>query len=171
MKLIRLTEGDLHDIVRECVYKIYSSLPLYEYAYNRSKFIESVDALMPQIIQNWCLIRYCRITKSDDKTINHWKSELTAHLKNLCVMQLKGGNKPSKRLKAVKEAFGLMDYFNRPEVIKMLCEDKFIEEGINPNTKESIATFEECFGELNNIASLIANFKYSKEANDYINAL
>ena len=171
MKIIRLSKNELTDIVRECVYRIYSKLPLYEYAHSRSAFIDRVDYVMPQIIVHWCLIRCARKTNKNLDNINHWKEEINGFLSSIGNLQLKGSNKVSKRLKAIYEAFGLMDYFNRPQVIKDLCNVKFGKEGFDVASNEAKETFKECFKSLEDIAKMIASYHFDDYANEYIESL
>ena len=62
---------------------------LFEMAYNRSKYQDSVIDLTNQIVENWCLIRYCSLYDKNNLNKNHWKTELRAYILKLNSMLVK----------------------------------------------------------------------------------
>lgn len=153
---MKLTYNDLQDIVRECVYRIYTKLPLYEYAVRRSEFVYRVSSLLPQIIENWCLIRYCTLT-GRERTKEHWKTELNAHMSNIGYLSVKGNNKAEKRVKAIYEAFDERDFVGDcSERIFLYIENKFTNEKINLSDGIVKQVAKECSEALDDIANAMA---------------
>lgn len=125
--IVRLTENELRDIIFEAVSKVYSKLPLYEYAVKRSKFVDNAWNLSHQILENWCLIRYSRMIGSE-RDVDHWKDELLAHMNNIGSQEIKSGNDYKLRVKAIKEGFGYGDLFGEADKIERLLQVKFKKE-------------------------------------------
>lgn len=61
---------------------------LFEITYNRRVYMDNVDSLARQILENWCLIRYCTLSNRE-QTKKHWQDELYAHITNLFQIRLK----------------------------------------------------------------------------------
>jgi hypothetical protein len=155
-KIINLTYNDLHDIVRECVYRIYTKLPLYEYAVHRSDFVYRVSNLLPQIIENWCLIRFCTLSRRT-QTKEHWKDELRAHMLNIGGLDIKGNNKVDKRLKAIYEGFNMRDLIGEcSDRIFLYIEGKFNKENIDINNNIVKQVVVDCNKALKDIALAMA---------------
>ena len=49
-----------------------------------------VDGLRFQLVENWCLCKYCSLFDRDNQNFNHWKIELRSVLKNLKMINIKG---------------------------------------------------------------------------------
>ena len=155
-KIINLAQNDLRDIIRECVYRIYTKLPLYEYAVHRSDFVYRVSNLLPQIIENWCLIHFCTLS-SREQTKEHWKDELMAHMLNIGGLDIKGNNKVEKRLKAIYEGFDMRDLVGEcSEKIFLYIEGKFHKENIDVNNDIIKQVVADCNKALKDIALAIA---------------
>lgn len=162
-KVIRLTRNDLHDIVRECVYKIYTKLPLYEYAVHRSDFVYRVSNLLPQILENWCLVHFCTLS-GRIQTKEHWKDELRAHMLNIGGLDIKGNNKVNKRLKAIYEGFEIRDLLGEcSERIFLYIEGKFKKENIDTNNNIVEQVVSDCNNAMKDIALAMAQPTTIKE--------
>ena len=55
------------------------------------KFISSVEFLQEQIIENWCLCKYCQMFDPSNYNFNHWRGELYAALDGVNDIHLKKG--------------------------------------------------------------------------------
>ena len=77
--------------IKEYMLNVIQESYIFEIAYNRKEIKKRVEALINQIIENWCLITYCSLY---DK--NNTKQELKAHLYNIYEMKIKGGNAKTK---------------------------------------------------------------------------
>ena len=61
--------------------------------------------MQKQIIQNWCLIRYCSLTNTKLDLRSHWCSELIGYLYNICEIKLKDDKSNKIKLKATKQQY------------------------------------------------------------------
>lgn len=163
-KYIRLTEKELDRIIEEKVNKKLSYL--MEYAIPRSKFIDNTSSLVYQIIENWCLVRYCTLT-SRESNKEHWAIELRAHMSNIGRDTIKGNDSYDSRIKAISEGFDAKDAFNGPERIMEIIKDKFKVETMYDNAEAVQQVAIDCSASIKEIIHHIAN--YAKEnMDDYI---
>ena len=159
-KYIRLTQRELNEIIKHEVEKQLQIL--MEYAIPRSEFIEKISNQCQQILENWCLVRYCSIF-GRTQTKEHWMSELGTAIMRASKGQIKKNNSYETRVKAIEEAFDWNDLPSSPEHIYDLVVDKFVKEGIV--TKDAYRIQDEdilkCSSDCNNaiptIIGLIAN--------------
>lgn len=102
------------------------------------KFISSVEFLQEQIIENWCLCKYCQMFDNENQVRNHWIEELHAYLSKLVGMKLKNGIDKSKHVRRLMvDEYELND---KSRVIEFII-GKFKEENISDMDKiESVAT-------------------------------
>ena len=65
----------------EYLVKCLSKTVIFEIAYDRKQFFQTVDNLVFQLVENWCFVRSCY----DKNNINkqHWQRELTVHISNI----------------------------------------------------------------------------------------
>lgn len=169
MKIVRLTEGDLKDIVGGVLSKIYRKMPLYEYAMKRDFFVDHIGNLLPQIFENWCLVRYCS-TVGRTYLKEHWRNELKGYLDTIFDMELKGNNSPIGRIKCVKEAFDDRDWYKNGKILKRIS-NKFSKERIDINSKEVASVVEECYNSLDEMARVIGTYGIDPSCEEYVNNL
>lgn len=125
-----------------------------EMAYTKSQFEFKLDNLADQILQNWCLVKWCDDNPKEQKSVNlrnHWASELKGHMKTIINTSLKSGRK-DKVIKNVlidrlelndstQVARRIRDKFNKEELSKYIntisqaCSDN-IEEICNVLSKD-----------------------------------
>lgn len=125
-----------------------------EMAYTKSQFEFKLDNLSDQILQNWCLVKWCDDNPKEQKSVNlrnHWASELKGHMKTIINTSLKSGRK-DKVIKNVlidrlelndstQVARRIRDKFNKEELSKYIntisqaCSDN-IEEICNVLSKD-----------------------------------
>lgn len=144
-RVINITEEELKHLISESVKNYLNSdkgAMLLEMAMERKAFKERVEHLLPQIIENWCLIYYSRITNTNAQLINHWKSELNTHISSVISYQIKGNNQPQKRSKVIGEIWDELDY-NLPNTISIIIRSKFLKEHLNVKSNEYFETCEQ----------------------------
>lgn len=104
-----------------------------EMAYTKSQFEFKLDNLADQILQNWCLVKWCDDNPKEQKSVNlrnHWASELKGHMKTIINTSLKSGRK-DKVIKNVlidrlelndstQVARRIRDKFNKEELSKYI---------------------------------------------------
>lgn len=155
--------------LKEYILEVISNSYVFEMAYDRKELKKRVESLLNQIIENWCLVRYCSLYDKNNININHWRRELQSHLFNIFEMSIKGGNYNSK-YNLISEII-----FNKREIttsnkISLIIRNKFRIEGIV--IKSDIC--EGCLENLKELISLISNKETpenSDELFDYIDRL
>lgn len=163
-----MKDEKLKKIIREEIEKY-----LIEYTDPRNRFIDRVDDLLPQLVENWCLIHYCTIMNEDVNQCvfkKHWETELRNIMFQMSMKKV-GNNKPQIRYKAFIEAFGRSELLDDVDVAYTLCIDKFEKENIswdnNPN-------YQQCINDLiankNDIINILVNFNRN-EIIEYINKI
>ena len=107
-----------------------------------------VDGLRFQLVENWCLCKYCQLYDKTSNNYKHWLSELKACINNLKFLEIKGTSSKRKTL----EKMLVKDYdYNDPYMINRIIIGKFHEEIITD--VHQINSVCECFA--NSIDNLI----------------
>lgn len=101
---------------------------LFEMAVHLKNYKTRVNGLRFQLVENWCLCRYCQLYNKDSQNFNHWLNELAACIKNLKLLDIKNGI--DKRKTLIKMLVDDYDY-NKVNMIVRIIEDKFNIEKIN----------------------------------------
>lgn len=162
-KYIRLTEKQLNTLVES---KVKEQLNyLLEYAIPRSKFVDNTSNLVYQIIENWCLIRYCTLALQEQNK-EHWATELRAHISNIGRDTIKGNDSYDSRIKAISEGFDSKDAFNGPERIMQIVKGKFKAEKIT-DTELIRQVILDCSSAIKEIVHHIANYP-NEDIDEYI---
>ena len=130
------------DISYEAMKNIYRKLGLVsfreqealnEMAMERKEYITFLKGgILKQLVQNWCLVRYCRIEPKFVTTCrNHWASELRAIAIDLSSYKLCKDNKQrDKKREATRKI--IIDYFeyNDIDTVARVIHPKFYDENI-----------------------------------------
>ena len=82
----------------EYIVRAIENTYIVEMAYDRKKFKDLINSLGDQIIENWFLIRYSRISNTKNELINQSRKELIGHIDNICKTTFK-----MDRRKAIEE--------------------------------------------------------------------
>lgn len=125
-----LTEKKLQEIVAKEVEKA-----LNEMAMPLSLYKDKVADILPQVIENWCLVYYCRISGTHQDLRNHWASELSAAMGKIANMNIKGGNHAVVRMKALFYVWNLYDYDTSEMVVSNVIWNKFRKENIDTTSE------------------------------------
>lgn len=150
----------LMNSLKEFLIETLSKTHIFEMAYDRKEFIRACDNLHKQIVENWCLVKWCKLHDPKNPTLNHWKYELHARCDNLYRMQI-----DSDKYKAIKQSFiknnELYDY----KTIELATCKKFEHECISLDTRyhEVIEEFVD-YG-LEKLMNLISNKKSNINTN------
>lgn len=142
---------------------------IFEMAYDRKELKKRVEGLLNQIIENWCLVRYCSLYDKDNINKNHWRKELQNHLFNIFEMNIKGGNYYSK-YNLISEIIFDKREITTSNKISLIIRNKFRKEGIAIENDIS----EECLENLKSIIELISNKETPENSDklfDYIDSL
>ena len=145
MKYIRTIEEMLDESVSETINRIGL---ITEMAVPLKKYKERVDGLRFQLVENWCLCRYCQLFDTENICFKHWINELEAVIENLKFLDIKD------RISKEKTLTGMLisDYdYNDSEMIKRIMAGKFKKEKITDLKKiESV-----CLDFANSIGNII----------------
>lgn len=109
--------------IQEYLIEKLSQTKLFEMAYDREQYVRNIDGIADQIVENWCLIRYCTIYDPTNPNKKHWKQELQSHCKKLLRSIVK-----VNKLKATQYALIDMLELDDPKQIRAIIYDKFKKE-------------------------------------------
>ena len=156
------------DISYEALKNIYRKLGLVsfreqealnEMAMERKEYITFLKGgILKQLIQNWCLVRYCRIEPKFVTTCrNHWASELRAIAIDLSSYKLcKDNKRRDKKREATRKI--IIDYFeyNDIDTVTRVIHPKFYDENIRSYEDEQLMAVQ-FIKELDVIIDMITN--------------
>lgn len=169
--IYRLTEDDLQSLVKKAIERhvsegldIASSVQsaisecramLNEMAFKRRDYKEKIDNVSAQIIENWCLVRYCKLFMDDKRCMAHWADELRGHLITAARYNIKGTSRSEDKEQVIREIWSDNDYYE-PKTIEYVIYNKFRKESIETSSKEFLQVIADCIGEFNGLIQLIS---------------
>lgn len=131
-------------------------LRAFEMALDKAKFQAVVSDHAEQVLQNWCLMEYCRCYRHDlADTYEHWRTELETHLNTIARKHIKGD-----KLKWTKQVMLDEEEFNNEESVFNACFIKFRKEnrnGLGMTEHEQHTVCSHCADEINNIIECMAS--------------
>lgn len=92
-----------------------------------------VDEFRFQLVENWCLCKYCQLFKPDCENFAYWIKELKNCIDNLKFLDINNGI--DKRKILAKMLINDYDY-NNPNMIERIIRDKFVIEDISNNDQK-----------------------------------
>ena len=156
------------DISYEAMKNIYRKLGLVsfreqealnEMAMERKEYITFLKGgILKQLVQNWCLVRYCRLHPKFVTTCrNHWASELRAIVVEISSYKLcKDNKRREKKREATRKI--IIDYFeyNDIDTVTRVIHPKFYDENIRSYEDEQFIAIQ-FIKELDVIIDMITN--------------
>ena len=124
-----------------------------EMAIKLGEFRNNSEGIINQIIENWCLVRWCDVYSNEltsKRLRNHWALELINHMLRINNIKLKGSRKDKALHNLVIKTF---EYDNSIEVANII-RNKFIEEGLE---KYVNIMSEECANNIENICNILCS--------------
>lgn len=121
---------NLENVIKTIIREELQNYLICEMAYSLKEYKEKSDNLIPQIVENWCLIRYSSLSGEYLNLKPHWKSELKSHLNNIRQMKLKTNNSSSTKQNALFNLWSKRDLDKDENTIYSHIYFKFEEEGI-----------------------------------------
>ena len=156
-----------------------TSTRIFEMAFQRRVYMKTLFNLRLQLVENWAMIRYCTLQKSNEEynnlidvsqTRNHWEKELRAHISNLYSMKL-----DVDKTRATEQELIEYSEFKNIDNIKEIIEFKFDVEGIlNDDDKDIIDEIAKDFVEygLDELIEIICKKKLSvNEIKEYLSCI
>ena len=134
-----------------------------EMAKSLSDFKQLVSDLSDQIVENWCLVKWCDTHPNELKSKqlrNHWATELKSYLYKISRERLKSGRKD----KVIKDEWIKHLELNDTYIISDIIRDKFEKEGLE---KYIYIVAAECAKSSSEICNVL-NSKSPKEIEDYV---
>lgn len=140
--------------IKEYLLEAIQNTYVFEMAYNRKKIKEVVENLYRQIIENWCLVKYCSLNPDSifNRTKNHWSHELSTYMFKIYNMGLKGGNSLAKRDLIQSVLIDDLEITTAKKV-QSICFAKFKTEGMDMQKE----VFEACVEDIYTLIELISN--------------
>ena len=98
MKGLKITESRLNSIIDESVENVLNRIGLInEMAVPLKIYKERVDGLRFQLVENWCLCKWCQLFNPKCENFVHWINELKVCINNLKFLDIKNGIDKKKR--------------------------------------------------------------------------
>ena len=151
-------ETRMRELIRETVERVLTEKKrgiIVEMPYPRGKYKDKVDAELPQVFINYCLVRYRTLTNTESYK-KHWKGEMRGHMYAISKYTLKGNDSIESRRKIFNEILSENDY-NMPQFMSLTVCNKFIEEQINIKSEEYEQAVIDCIKSIPDISKLILN--------------
>ena len=121
------------------------SVPLKDYK-------RRVDGLRFQLVENWCMCKYCQMYDPNNINYSHWMRELKTCINNLKFLDIKKGASKERTLNSML----IVDYdYNSVDMISRIMVAKFRKESINDTEIRNIvcAEFANGIGDIINVIS------------------
>lgn len=141
---------------------IYKKEYITEMSLSLCDFKKKITFLLNQIIENWCLVKWCDMYPNEltsKRLRNHWATELQAYMIKLCNFKLKSGRKD----KVIKDELINGYELNDKNEVANFIRDKFEQEGLE---KYVNIVSEECANNIENICNVLSG--NSNVIKDYI---
>ena len=131
---ITISENRLKDIINESVEDALNRIGLInEMAVPLKAYKTRVDGLRFQLVENWCLCKWCQLFNPECDNFAHWIKELKACIDNLKFIDIKNGIDKRRTLTRML----IRDYdYNNANMIERIVRGKFTREGIIDNSQK-----------------------------------
>ena len=103
----------------EYIVRAIENTYIVEMAYDRKKFKDLIDSLGDQIMENWFLIRYSRISNTKNELINQSRKELIGHIDNICKTTFKMDRR--KAIEEVLKGWKELNHNNENNIINYIA--------------------------------------------------
>lgn len=145
----KITETQLKEAVNESVNDVLNRIGMInEMAVPLKTYRARVDGLRFQLVENWCLCKWCQLFNPECENFAHWVTELKVCIDNLKFLDIK--NNIDKRKTLIKMLVKDYDYDNA-NMIERIIRGKFVRENLNDN----IQKIQACTAFADNIMGLI----------------
>lgn len=128
-------------------------------------YIKKIDFCMHELVENWCLCKWCQMFDPENINFNHWRKELRAFINQLKDPVIKNNIDKKKHLQK-----WLVEYYelDNKTMVYRLIKDKFADEHII-DQKQTIDVAQAFAKDIDSLITLIADDSHSTI--NYINAV
>lgn len=161
---------ELKHIISSIIREELQKYVITEMAMSTKDYKKRVESLMQQILENWCLIRYCTLSGERQDLKKHWMYELRAHINNIVSIKLKNGNSEISKRNALYSLWNMYDWDTDESCIAQRLYVKFEKEGIPTNGKVFAQVVSDFKNETKNIVKILINSS-NTEVFEYINGI
>lgn len=127
----QITKREFKEIINETVYDVINRIGVInEIAVPLKNYKSRVDGLRFQLVENWCLCKWCQLYNPKCENFAHWIVELKACINNLKFLDIKNGI--DKRRTLTRMLVDDYDY-DETNMIMRIINDKFDVENISNN--------------------------------------
>ena len=127
--------SEIREYIKNIIKEEIDKYMLTEMALSLSDYKFRVESIMQQILENWCLIRYCTLTGDKIENKNHWKTELIAHINNIAGLKIKNGNSIVTKTNAIFKLWNMYDWDTDESCIAQRLFSKFYKENISTKSE------------------------------------
>ena len=144
-----ITESRLRDFLNESVEDVLNRIgKINEKSVPLRVYKARVDGLRFQLVENWCLCKWCQLFDPACQNYFYWITELKACIDNLKFIAIQNGIDKRKTLKQML----VNDYDNDDaNMIKRIVRGRFVRENISDNLQKARV----CIEFADNITGLI----------------
>lgn len=130
----KIIENRLREIINESVEDVLNRIGIInETAVPLKAYKARVDGLRFQLVENWCLCKWCQLFNPECENFAHWITELKACIDNLKFLDIKNGI--DKRRTLTRMLVNDYDY-NNANMIERIVRGKFVRENISSNNQK-----------------------------------
>lgn len=151
-----LSEKQFKELLNETVNDVLKRIGMInEMAVPLKDYRARVDGLRFQLVENWCLCKWCQLFNPECENFAHCVTELKACIDNLKFLDIKNGIDKRRTLTRML----VTDYdYNDANMIERIIRGKFVRENITNNTqKVRVCTeFADNINELINAISMVS---------------
>ena len=143
----------IKEVINESIKDVLNRIgPINELSVPLKTYRARVDDLRFQLVENWCLCKWCQLFNPECVNFSHWIVELKACIDNLKFLDIK--NDIDKRKTLIRMLINDYDY-NKPNMIERIVRGKFVRENIS-NNNQKIHVCVEFANDINNLIDAIS---------------
>ena len=119
----------LKDVFSESFDEVFNRLKdkIANESISRDDYSSVADGVSQQLVENWCLCKYCQMFDSENQNYRHWMTEFRSYAIKLKRLNLKSGSKKKLLTKLYVDDFD----FDDTKTIFVMISDKFEVEGFD----------------------------------------
>lgn len=131
----KIAESQLKEIIDETVDDVLNRIGMInEMAVPLKTYKARVDGLRFQLVENWCLCKWCQLFSPECENFAHWINELKACINNLKFLDINSGI--DKRRTLIRMLIKDYDY-DETNMIVRIINDKFDIEKITDGSQRA----------------------------------